>query len=257
MTILSPLKRLLKPSQENSVSIKNVSFCYDKIPSLERVSLSLSKGDFAVFFGPNGGGKTTLFKLLLGFLQPTSGSITLFGQPPDRVRHRVGYVPQKAPFDPLFPLTTLEVILQGALSKTTWWGHLPKLWKEKGRDLLNQLGLATYENKRFGELSGGLAQRTLIARALLAEPSLLLLDEPTTNVDPQAEEEILKLLLKLKGKTTLLLITHNLETVTLHADHLFCIHRKATPYLPHEVCNHLSLGLYSKRETNKESTHVY
>ena len=254
-TILSPLKRLPKYSQESSISIKDVSFCYDNTLSLEKVSMSLSKGDFVVFFGPNGGGKTTLFKLLLGFLKPTSGSITLFDRPPEQMRRYVGYVPQKTPFDPLFPLTTLEVVLQGALSKTTWWGHLPKSWKEKGRDLLTQMGLATHEKKRFGELSGGLAQRTLIARALLSKPSLLLLDEPTANVDPQAEEEILELLFKLKGKTTLLLITHNLETVTHHADHLFCIHRKATPYLPHEVCNHLSLGLYSKRDKESDDVH--
>lgn len=247
-TTLNPLKRLPKPSLESSVSIKDVSFCYDNVLSLEKVSLSLSKGDFAVFFGPNGGGKTTLFKLLLGFLKPTSGSVALFDRPPEQMRHQVGYVPQKTPFDPLFPLTTLEVILQGALSKTSWWGHLPTAWQEKGRELMCQMGLEAHEKKRFGALSGGLAQRTLIARALLTNPSLLLLDEPTANVDPKAEEEILEILLNLKGKTTLLLITHNLETVTHHADHLFCIHRKASPYLPHEVCNHFSLGLYSKKD---------
>ena len=247
-TTLHPLKRLPKPSLKSSVSIKDVSFCYNKTPVLEKVSLNLSEGDFAVFFGPNGGGKTTLIKLILGFLKPTSGSITLFDRPPEQMRHHVGYVPQKAPFDSLFPLTTLEVILQGALNKTSWWGHLPKIWREKGRHLLDQMGLATYENSRFGELSGGLAQRTLIARALLSAPSLLVLDEPMANVDPQAEEDILTLLLSLKGKTTLLLITHSLESVSSHADHLFCIHRKATPYLQHEVCNHFSLGLYSQRD---------
>ena len=172
------------------------------------------------------------------------------------MRHHVGYVPQKAPFDALFPLTTLEVILQGALSKTTWWGHLPKAWREKGRHLLNQMGLSAHEGMRFGELSGGLAQRTLIARALLSNPSMLVLDEPTANVDPEAEREILKLLLQLKGKTTLLLITHNLETVTSHADHLFCIHQKASPYLPHEMCKHFSLGLYSQKDDAKEPDHV-
>ncbi len=250
-TTLDLLKPLHKQSQEISLSIKGLSFSYNDTPILEDVNLTVSKGEFVVIFGPNGGGKTTLFKLLMGFVKPHSGEISIFKKPPELMRRQIGYVPQKVPFDALFPITTLDVVLQGALSHTTWWGHLPRIWKERARTLLRQMGLSAHEKKRFGELSGGLTQRALLARALLSQPSLLLLDEPTANVDPQAELDILDLLLKLKGKTTILLITHNLQSVTPLADRLICIHRTATPYLPDEVCNHFSAGLYPEnRETD-------
>lgn len=246
-TISTPSKGLRKRSQTTSISIDSVTFGYNDTPTLQNISLQMQEGDFGVFFGPNGGGKTTLIKLLLGFLQPHTGHISLFGKSPERIRPQVGYVPQKGPTDALFPLTTLDVVLQGALSHTTWWGHLPKEWREKGRALLHQMGLSPYESYRFGELSGGLAQRALIARALLPSPSLVVLDEPTAHVDPKAEEEIIELLLSLKRKTTLLLITHNLKQVAKDADHLICVHRSLVPYKQKDLCTHFSLGLYTRK----------
>ncbi len=243
----TPLSRLLKRRTESDIVVEaeELAFAYPTSPGvLEGVNLSIKRGECVVIFGPNGGGKTTLFKLILGLIKPARGSLAVFGTAPENARNQIGYVPQKAPVDPLFPITVLDVVLQGALAHTTWWGHLPLIWKERSLALLKHMGLEPHLHKRFGSLSGGLAQRALLARALLPDPSLLLLDEPTAHVDAEAETAIYDLLLKLKGKTTILLITHNLAAVTPLADRLLCIRRTATPYAPSEVCAHFSAGLY-------------
>jgi len=249
MTTLETLKPLQQPLLQNSIAIRDLSFQDRSLVILEAVNLTLSKGEFVVLFGPNGGGKTTLLKLLMGFLKPARGTLSLFGKSPVQMRKMMGYVPQKGPFDPLFPLTTLDVVLQGALSRTTRWGRLPPLWKEKGRALLHQMGLSHLEKRPFGRLSGGQAQRALIARALLGEPSLLLLDEPTAHVDPGAEKEILDLLIRLKRECTILLVSHQLTSLLSHADQLLLVNRTATPFQPHEICQHFELGLYPNKKT--------
>lgn len=225
------------------IEVKNVSFSYEKEPILKDVSLKISK-EFIGIFGPNGGGKTTFLKLLMGFLKPQQGEIFLFGTSPKKARGKIGYVPQIARFDRQFPLTVLELVLMGTLSKATSLGTFTKETKEKAKQILERVGLLEKSHSAFGTLSGGQAQRALIARALLSDPELLILDEPTASVDPDAEAQIHRLLLQLKGSMTILMVTHDLQGIIQQVDRLLCIHREIIPMTKEHVCKHFALGLY-------------
>jgi zinc transport system ATP-binding protein len=233
------------------IAAKTLNFSYGNTPILQDASLEIFPGEFVVIFGPNGGGKTTFLNLLLGFLKPSSGSLHLFNDLPYRSRKKMGYVPQKHTIDPLFPATMLDVVLMGCLSEVSPWGTLPVAWKNKGKTLLKALGLSEFENARFGTLSGGQAQRALIARALIHNPSILVLDEPTANVDASAESEILSTLLSFKGKKTIVLVTHHLQAVLTKADRLFCINKSISEYQSDQICDHFKLGLYHTQEVAK------
>src|SRR5579872_5339840 len=176
------------------IEIEDLFFSYEGVNVLQRVHLYIQKGEFVGIMGPNGGGKTTLLKLLMGFLRPTAGTI--------QVQGKIGYVPQAHRTDRDFPIAVNELILLGALSKTTFWGTYPSEVKEKANELMDQLGLTAHKNKVFGSLSGGLAQRALLARALLSDPDLLLLDEATANIDVASTRVIFEILEGLKGKKT-------------------------------------------------------
>lgn len=227
-----------------TIEIEDLIFSYEKTPILEQISLRISQGEFIGIFGPNGGGKTTFLKLLLGFNKPDKGVIRIFGNPPEEMRGILGYVPQMKHFDKQFPISVLEVVLQGSLSRTSWWGGYLKTEKNRARDFLKKVQLEEKENAAFGTLSGGQIQRALIARALMGDPKILLLDEPTASVDANAEQIIYELLLSLKGKITILMVTHDLQPILDKAGRLLCIHRQLTSYLPKEVCDHFALGLY-------------
>ena len=221
----------------NYLQAQNLAFRYDKEPILEAVNLIINKGEFIGVFGPNGGGKTTFLKLLMGFLKPSEGFIHLSTT-------KIGYVPQVTRFDKQFPISVLEIILMGFLSKCTWWGAYPSEAKQKAKQALERVGLKGKEKQPFGTLSGGQAQRVLIARAIVNDPELLLLDEPTANIDIEAEAAIYKLLEELRHSMTILIVTHDIKGILGKVDRLLCIHRTAKFYAPKEVCNHVSLGLY-------------
>ena len=223
------------------IEIENLSFQYDRAPVLENLSLSINKGEFIGIFGPNGGGKTTFLKLLLGFLKSQVGKIVL-------MTSKIGYVPQIARFDRQFPISVLDIALMGLIGEASWWGGYRSDARARALEALERVGLKDLENRAFGTLSGGQAQRVLIARAIVNEPELLILDEPTANVDPRAEEEIFTLLNELKPSKTILLVTHDLQNVLKKSDRLLCIQRNATFYLPSQVCGHFSMGLYHPKE---------
>lgn len=218
------------------IEIDDLFFSYDAVKILERVNLRVKKGEFIGIMGPNGGGKTTLLRLLMGFLIPASGTV--------KVNGKIGYVPQVHRTDRDFPIAVHELILLGALSKTTFWGTYPPAVKEKANALIEQLGLTPHKNKVFGSLSGGLAQRVLLARALLSDPDLLLLDEPTSNIDRASTAVIFELLEALKGHKTILLVTHDLKTTIERVDRVLCVQGEVNSFLPKDVCEHFALGLY-------------
>ncbi len=228
----------------SAVSANDISFFYEDTPILQNVQLEVKEGEFIGIIGPNGGGKTTLLKLLMGFLTPQSGSIRLFGLPPEKARLFLGYVPQAHRFDKEFPITTEELVLTGALSKLPSIRKVPTEIKEKARSLMHQLGLDLHQEKAFGSLSGGLAQRALLARALLSEPELLLLDEPTANIDPPSAALIFDFLQEMKRKKTILLVTHDLKTVIERVDRILCIEGSVHSFLSKEICEHFAFGLY-------------
>ncbi len=237
---------------EPVITVRDLSFSYDKIPILEHVNFSIEQGEFIGIFGPNGGGKTTLLKLLMGMLNPSSGSILLLNQGPKHSRGHIGYVPQALRFDKDFPISVLDVVLMGCLSKLTWWGTYPKGVKEKAMEALEKVDLVQFAKAPFGTLSGGQAQRALIARAIVDNPKILLLDEPTASVDPKAEQEIHQLLVELNKSITIVMVTHDLQSIIDKAQRLLCVHRHVTTMRAKEVCEHFALGLYHTPLSSKD-----
>jgi ABC-type Mn2+/Zn2+ transport system ATPase subunit len=194
------------------VTLRDVSLGYDRRPVLEHVTLSIERGEFLALLGPNGAGKTTLLRGILGLIPTIAGRIH-FGF--DRSASPPGYVPQRDVLDPIFPLSAFEVVLMGTYAK------LPPLWPA-GRRLrrlaaqcLDHVGLAELADQPFWSLSGGQKQRVLIARALAVEPEIMLLDEPTSGVDLEAEATIIRLLTQLNTEhgLTVVLVTHHLARI--------------------------------------------
>lgn len=226
-----------------AIKSNNLFFQYEETPILENVSFVIKPGEFVGIFGPNGGGKTTLLKLLLGFLKPLKGSLEILGESPKVSREKMGYVPQISHLDKQFPITVLEVVMMGCLDKSPWHSYT-KDAKEKSREALAEVGMLDFQNNSFGTLSGGQAQRVLIARALVSKPTILLLDEPTASVDANAEESIYKLLQNLKGTMTIVMVTHDLQVMMQKVDRFICVHRDVTTYSQAQVCDHFAQGLY-------------
>ena len=232
-----------------TIEFDHISFSYRGAPALNDISLSISQGELIGIFGPNGGGKTTLLKLMMGFIVPQTGAVRIFEKEPKEVRHRIGYVPQILRTDPDFPITVAELIALGRLAKRSFTGGFSKEDWIASEYWMEELGLLEHKDKAYGELSGGLAQRALLARALIADPEILLLDEPTANIDAQSLAVVLQTLEGLHGKKTILLITHDLNRTLQKADRLFCVQRTLSIFQPEEICNHFSLGLYHMQET--------
>ena len=178
----------------HEIILNNISFAYKQRNILENVDLVIKKGEFASIVGPNGGGKTTLLKLILGLIKPDKGQIRVFGKSPDQIRHQIGYMPQYAHLDMDFPATVMDVVLMGRLRKTSlWFSKKDKIVAINGID---KVGMIRFVDTEFNELSGGQKQRILIARALCSNPDILLLDEPTANVDQQTEKKLFSILQK-------------------------------------------------------------
>jgi zinc transport system ATP-binding protein len=229
---------------ESAISISSLIFSYDQVPILEQTKLEIPRGSFIGIIGPNGGGKTTFLKLIMGFLSPNEGDIHIFGKAPKSARTQIGYVPQVHKCDREFPITVLELVLLGALSAQSLFGSYSKETKKKALEIIEELGLSGHLHYTFGSLSGGLAQRALLARALLSDPKLLLLDEPTANVDPSSTKLIMEKLSHLKGNKTILIVTHDVKTIVERVDKVLCIQGEITSYLPQEICEHFACGLY-------------
>lgn len=226
-----------------TIDVRNISFQYEDNQILDTISFNVQKGEFLGIFGPNGGGKTTLLKLLIGFLAPKKGTIRVLNKPPKLARNQIGYVPQISSLDRQFPISVLDVVLMGVLDKSIFRSYTVNA-KKRALSTLDQLGLLHLQNRHFGSLSGGQIQRVLIARALVGEPSILFLDEPTANVDIEAEERIYQILERLKGSLTILMVTHDLQVMTKKVDRFLCIHRHLTTYSRDQVCSHFIKGLY-------------
>lgn len=226
------------------IELDNVEFSYQDSPIVKAISFAINEGEFVGMIGPNGGGKTTLLKLIMGFLKPSSGSLSLFGKAPTYSQQRIAYVPQSLRFDKQFPISVIELVLEGRLSHLPWYGLFSAEDKSIAKNCLERVGMADLSHRAFGSLSGGQAQRVLIARALASEPDLLLLDEPTASVDAQAESDIYAILKGLQGKMTILMVTHNLQAAIELVDRVICVQKTAVILDPQQVCEHFAFGLY-------------
>lgn len=234
------------PSQNApaAVSFTDVSFAYGSNVIFKNVSFAIQSVESVGVIGPNGGGKTTLLKLIMGFLKPQSGSITLFGLSPAQAIGKIGYVPQVANFDRQFPISVYELVLSGRLSQLPWYGSYRRQTCEEAEEVLAKVGLLEFKDRALGTLSGGQAQRALIARALIAKPELLLLDEPTASVDPQAEAYIYGLLKELQEKIAIVMVTHDLNAAIEQVQRVLCVQNNVISLRPEEVCEHFAVGLY-------------
>lgn len=228
-----------------AITIENVTFGYSPDEEILRnISFSVSPSTFLGIIGPNGGGKSTLLKLLLGFYTPRQGTITIFGRPPHLYPNAIGYVPQHLNFDTKFPLSLLDVVLQGRQKFRALYTAPCRHDYIKCENFLETVGLVDQRHKPFGSLSGGQRQRALIARALASEPKILLLDEPTASVDIESENTILSLLSAMKPSTTILMVTHTLGAIINHVDAILSVQGTAHLMVKEEVCEHFALGLY-------------
>jgi zinc transport system ATP-binding protein len=207
------------------IEVQRLNFAYDVQPILEEVNLSVQAGEFLAIIGPNGGGKTTLLRLLLGLLQPDSGEIRILGIPPKTARQRIGYVAQDIHINREFPITALDVVLMGKLAPG-WGRHIIRR-KDRiaAHDALEQMGMGAYCRHRIGELSGGQRQRVLIARALVTQPELLFLDEPTASIDTAGQSEFYCLLRELNRKITIVMVSHDIMVLSSYVKSVACVNR--------------------------------
>ncbi|MCF6408502.1 metal ABC transporter ATP-binding protein [Pseudalkalibacillus salsuginis] len=213
------------------VSIKNVSFNYQERRVLENINLDVPEGSFLALLGPNGSGKSTLIKMILGLLPIQKGTISLFGQNVKKFKNwpYIGYVSQKAnSFNSGFPATVFEVVSMGLFGKVGIFNFLKKHHKKRVIEAIETVGLTEYTNQNIGELSGGQQQRAFIARALVSDPQLLILDEPTVGVDASSVESFYGLLEQLNQEKgiTLILVTHDIGPVTNLVTHVACLNKQ-------------------------------
>jgi len=205
--------------------LENVSFSFNGADVLTDVNLAIRPGDFLAVLGPNGGGKTTLLKLMLGLLEPRGGRVRLFGAPPAEGLERVGYMPQHGEGGHDFPITVLEVALMGLLGRRSLgWRH-GRQEGARARRALERVGVADLAGRRVSSLSGGQRQRVFIARALVTEPELLLLDEPTASVDPEGRGKLYEVLKDLNRDITIVVVSHDLSIVWDAVKSVACVNR--------------------------------
>ncbi len=226
------------------VQFDKVSFSYNGYDVVSDVNLAVRKNEFVSIVGPNGGGKTTLLRIILGFLTPQKGVVTVFGSKPELGRGRIGYMPQHAHLDPQFPVTVQDVVLMGRLSKKSWFGPYRKADYSAVQDSLLRLKMWDFRNAQFSELSGGQRQRVLIARAIAASPELLLLDEPTAGLDLVVESEFYDLLQSLSSDLTVIMVSHDLAFVSKLVDKVICVKKMVKVHKTSEITGQLINEIY-------------
>lgn len=213
----------MAPESTPAVAVRGLDFAYGRHAVLRNVDATIEAGDFVSIVGPNGGGKSTLLKLVLGLLRPDRGEVAVFGESPERARRRVGYMPQHAHVDPQFPVTVMDVVLMGRLGPGRRMGPYRSHDKEVAQRALSETNAADLANRRFSDLSGGQRQRVLIARALACEPEMLLLDEPTASLDPGVQDDLFELLQELNKRMTVVLVSHDTGVVSRYVDRILCV----------------------------------
>lgn len=215
---------------QNIIELKNVSFSYGSIPVLQNISFNIHTGDYLGIVGPNGGGKTTLLKLILGLLNPTQGEIKLFGKRIEEFENwpKIGYVPQKLlNFDQNFPATVEEIVTMGLYGKKGLFRRLNKEDRKQIDQAIDYAEISEYKMRLIGELSSGQQQRVFIARAMAARPAIIFLDEPTVGVDIKAQEKFYNLLQKMNQSLniTLVFISHDIDVVARETTEVACINQ--------------------------------
>ncbi len=229
--------KTLSDTGETVIAIRGLSFAYGAAPVLEDVSLNVGAGEFLGIVGPNAGGKSTLLKLILGLLEPQTGQVRVLNLSPREASRQIGYVPQYPSFPRDFPITVEQAVLLGRLGgQDRLW---PNLWpggygrgdRKAARLALDEVEATDLASRRIASLSGGQLQRVLLARALACEPRILILDEPTANIDQRLEGDIFDLLRRLNARLTILVVSHDIGFISSYVTRVACVNRTL-------VCHH-------------------
>lgn len=232
------------------IDIENLSFAYNGQMVLRDVNLRIEPGDFVAMIGPNGGGKTTLLKLILGLLEPNSGTIRVMGEPPAKASHQIGYVTQSVHVNRSFPICAMEVVLMGKLSPRRPWARTTDRDRQEAMEALERLGMAAHAQRNISDLSGGQRQRVFIARALVNRPQLLLLDEPTAGIDSSGQTDFYRLLEKLNNDTTILIVSHDLMVISTHVKSVACVNRQLHYHNQAEITGDMLEAMYPYSDGN-------
>ena len=231
-------------NKNSIVSIRGVHFSYNGSPVLENVNLEIGSRELICMVGPNGGGKTTLLKLILGLIAPSRGEVRVFGEHPAMARSRIGYMPQHVQVDFQFPVTVTDVVLMGRLGRAKSLGFYSRHDREAVRDALDIVELAAQAKQPFSDLSGGQRQRALMARALASDPELLLFDEPTSNLDLLMEGEFFDLVQRLNQRLTIVLVSHDLGFVSQIVKSVVCVNRRVVVHPTSDLTGEMIKDVY-------------
>ncbi|MFO8110882.1 MAG: ABC transporter ATP-binding protein [Desulfosalsimonadaceae bacterium] len=216
------------------IQVRDLSFSYNGEPALSNISFDIAEKEFLAIIGPNGGGKSTLVKLMLGLLEPDSGYISIHGRSPKKMAHRFGYVPQDVSINIHFPVSVMDVVLMGRLRHRGRRG-IHREDRQKAMESMQMMGVAGYENRTIKELSAGQRERVFIARALTADPEILILDEPTASVDTGGKTELYHLLGKLNDTKTVIVVSHDLMIISSYVKSVACVNRSLHYHHSNEI----------------------
>jgi zinc transport system ATP-binding protein len=211
--------------EESIIDVRDMSFSFNGQTVLRKVNMSVPRGDFLVVIGPNGGGKTTLLKLMMGLLVPDSGVVSVFGLPPVKAAHRIGYVPQNVHINKTFPVSVMDVVLMGRLRPGKGWSRYGRQDRLAAQASMERMGVWDCRERRIGELSGGQLQRVFIARALVSGPEILFLDEAMASIDAPGRGEFYETLRELNQNITIVAVSHDLMILSSHVKSVACVNR--------------------------------
>lgn len=226
------------------VEINDVTFAYNGETVLRDVSFDIRQGDFIAMIGPNGGGKTTLLKLILGLLKPDRGTIRVMGRSARKASPSIGYVPQDVNINQRFPITAMDVVLMGKLDPGKRWARKTASNRRDALAAMDRLDMTAYADKRIGALSGGQRQRVFIARALVTQPKLLLLDEPTASIDTRGQAELFTLLKELNSDITILVVSHDLLVISRFVKSVACVNHDLHYHHQAEITGEMLQTMY-------------
>ena len=214
------------------VKLDMINFRFNEHNVLENINLSVLENDLLAVIGPNGGGKTTLLKIILGIFKPLSGSTMVFGKKPENSRDKIGYLPQMINIDPAFPLDVFNLVLMGRYHGVFKKYNIDDF--NAVENALETVGMQEFKRKHINSLSGGQLQRILIARALVKQPELLLLDEPTSGIDPRAQKDFYDLILELNRHMAVIFVTHDISVVSAYFNKVACLNKTIFYHGPKE-----------------------